>query len=135
MFKVFQPVIVRIEWLSIFVVAGGSTSGRGSTSGGLVPAIFQPRIGNKKRPQGDSISGRSQLQEYQRAFYHSGIVVPMSHKNLEHRQAVTEYKISDNGIPYMVDNSKFDPTYCVPLVPNSYSVTACRQAQRPRFGP
>ncbi len=42
------------------------------------------------------------------------------------RQAVTEYKISDNGIPYMVDNSKFDPIYCVPLVPNSYSVTACR---------
>ncbi len=42
------------------------------------------------------------------------------------RQAVTECKISDNDIPYMVDNSKFDPTYCVPLVPNSYSVTACR---------
>ncbi len=32
MFKVFQPVIVRIERLSIFVAAGGSTSGE------LVPA-------------------------------------------------------------------------------------------------
>ncbi len=42
------------------------------------------------------------------------------------RQAVTKCKISDNDIPYMVGNSKFDPTYCVPLVPNSYSVIACR---------
>ena len=51
MFKVFQPVIVRIERLSIFVAAGGSTGSR------------------------PSASGRSQLQEYQRAFYHSGIIV------------------------------------------------------------
>ncbi len=43
------------------------------------------------------------------------------------RQAVTECKTSDNGIPYMVGNSRFDPTYCVLLVPNSYSVTTCRQ--------
>ena len=67
MFKVFQPVIVRIERLSIFVVAGGATSGRGSTG---------------SRP---SASGRSQLQEYHRAFYRFILVVPMSHKNLEHR--------------------------------------------------
>ncbi len=67
MFKVFQPVIVKIERLSIFVAAG------------LVPAIFQPRMGNKKRPQG------SQLQEYRLVFYYFGLVVLMSHKNLEHR--------------------------------------------------
>ncbi len=47
MFKVFQSVIVRIERLSIFVAAGGSTSGRGSTPGRLVPAIFQSRLGVK----------------------------------------------------------------------------------------
>ncbi len=72
-FNLFQPVIVRIERLSIFVAAGGSTGSRPlavrlSLAAGLPPA-----------------SGRSQLQKYWMAFYRSGLVVPMSQKNLEYR--------------------------------------------------
>ncbi len=72
--------------------------------------------------------------ELQKFADETGMIINVCHfppgtskwNKIEHRQAVTECKISDNDIPYIVDNSKFDPTYCVSLVPNSYSVTACR---------
>ena len=40
------------------------------------------------------------------------------------RQAVTELKIKDTGIPHMVSGKEMWTTYCMPLMPNFYFVTA-----------
>ena len=40
--------------------------------------------------------------------------------------AVTKLKIKGIGIPHMVSGKEMWITYCVPLIPNFYSVTACR---------
>ena len=42
------------------------------------------------------------------------------------RQAVTKLKIRGNAIPYMDTTDEINTIYCMPFVPVSYFVTACR---------
>ncbi|MBU1752506.1 hypothetical protein KKG56_01385, partial [bacterium] len=43
------------------------------------------------------------------------------------RKAVTELIIGANTLPYVVSADEISTTYCMLIVPNSYSVTACRK--------
>ncbi|MBU1754014.1 UPF0175 family protein [bacterium] len=49
------------------------------------------------------------------------------------RQAVTELIISVNTIPHIVPVGEINTTYCMLLVPNSHSVTACRREVEQEF--